>query len=100
MTERTITRADLVETLVKEVGLSRADSAQMLEAVLETIVQALERGETVKLARFGNFDVRSKRERLGRNPKTGVEATIAPRRVATFKASQLLKARVEGAESA
>ena len=98
MTEKTITRADLIDALVKEVSLSRQDCGAVLEMVLGLIETKLVAGETVKLARFGNFTVRSKRERVGRNPKTGVEASIAPRRVVTFKPSQLLRERVADAQ--
>jgi integration host factor subunit alpha len=92
----TVTRAELVEALVREVGLSRQDCATLLESILESMIAAMEAGETVKLARFGNFAVRSKRARVGRNPKTGVEAAIAARRVATFKPSPMLRAVVDG----
>jgi integration host factor subunit alpha len=95
LSSRTITRADIVESLVREVGLSRTESQDMLEAVLESLIGTLERGEGVKLSRFGNFTVRAKRARVGRNPKTGVEAEIAPRRVATFKPSQILREMVD-----
>jgi integration host factor subunit alpha len=98
MTEKTITRADLIDALVKEVSLPRQDCGMMLETVLGLVEAKLVAGETVKLARFGNFTVRSKRERVGRNPKTGVEASIAPRRVVTFKPSQLLRERVADAQ--
>ena len=98
MTEKTITRADLIDALVKDVGLARQDCGMMLETVLGLIEAKLVAGETVKLARFGNFTVRAKRERVGRNPKTGVEASIAPRRVVTFKPSQLLRERVADAQ--
>jgi integration host factor subunit alpha len=92
---KTVTRADIVEKLVVEVGLSRTECQDMLEAVLETLIVAMERGEGAKLSRFGNFTVRAKRARVGRNPKTGVEAEIAPRRVATFKPSQILREQVD-----
>lgn len=92
---KTLTRADLVEVLVRELGLSKADGSELLEQLLEHLAQALENGKTVKLARFGNFSTRKKAPRIGRNPKTGVEATISGRRVACFKASQILRTRVE-----
>jgi integration host factor subunit alpha len=92
---KTLTRADLTEALGREVGLSRTDCADLLESMLEHVASALERGEAAKIARFGNFTVRSKKPRVGRNPKTGVEATISARRVVSFKASQIMRARVE-----
>lgn len=92
----TVTRAELVEALVRDVGLSRQDCAALLESILDSMITAMEAGETVKLARFGNFAVRAKRARVGRNPKTGVEAAIAARRVATFKPSPMLRAVVDG----
>jgi integration host factor subunit alpha len=91
----TLTRADLIDALCREVGLSRNDCSELLEALLEHLAKALERGELVKLARFGNFSVRAKRPRIGRNPKTGVEATISARRVVSFKSSQIMRERVE-----
>jgi integration host factor subunit alpha len=92
---KTLTRADLIDALGREVGLSRNDCSDLLESLLEHVAKALERGDLVKLARFGNFSVRSKKPRIGRNPKTGVEATISARRVVSFKASQIMRARVE-----
>lgn len=97
MTERTVTRADLAEAVHKEVGLSRQDCAELVERTLELVVEALERGEEVKLSGFGVFQVRDKRARVGRNPKTGEPAAIDPRRVISFRASQLMKARVQAA---
>lgn len=96
MTGRTITRADLSEAVYQRLGLSRAESAQLVEQVLREISECLERGENVKLSSFGSFLVRSKNERIGRNPKTGVEVPISPRRVMVFKASNVLKARING----
>lgn len=93
---RTITRADLTEAVYQEVGLSRKSSAQLVEQLLEEIVTTLERGESVKLSSFGNFTVRSKKARMGRNPKTGEEVPIEPRRVLVFRASHVLKDRVNG----
>jgi integration host factor subunit alpha len=87
----TLTRASIAELLNRNVGLSRADSAQMVEQVLEMITKALERGENVKISGFGSFILREKSERIGRNPKTGVEVPITPRRVLTFRPSQLLR---------
>ncbi len=93
----TLTRADLAESLHKQVGLSRADSARMVEQILERMCGALERGENVKISGFGTFVLRDKGERIGRNPKTGVEVPIAPRRVLTFRASQMMRERIVGA---
>lgn len=90
----TLTRADLSERLHRQIGLSRADSANMVEAILAQMTQALSRGENVKVSGFGSFVLRDKGERIGRNPKTGVEVPIAPRRVLTFRASQGLRARI------
>lgn len=92
---KTLTRADLIDALGREVGLSRNDCSDLLESLLEHLAKTLERGQLVKLARFGNFSVRAKRPRIGRNPKTGVEATISARRVVSFKASQIMRERVE-----
>ena len=94
---RTITRADLSEAVYQQLGLSRTDSAELVEMVLQEISGALERGETVKLSSFGSFVVRSKGERVGRNPKTGIEVPITPRRVMVFKPSNILKSRINGA---
>lgn len=91
----TLTRADLAEAVVREVGLGRQECAALVEEALDLVVGALESGEEVKLSGFGVFEVRGKRARLGRNPKTGEPAAIDPRRVISFRASQLLKARIE-----
>ncbi len=80
----------------RRIGLSRLESAQLVEAVIEEIGDAILRGEKVKLSGFGTFLQRSKRERIGRNPKTGVEATITPRQVLVFKASHIMRGRVNG----
>ncbi len=93
----TLTRADLCEAVHDEVGLSRQDSATLVERTLELMIQALEAGEQVKLSGFGVFQVRAKRARMGRNPKTGEPASIEPRRVIGFRASQVMKARVDKA---
>lgn len=93
---RTITRADLSEAVYQRVGLSRTESAELVEMVLQEMAQAIIRGETVKLSSFGSFVVRSKGERIGRNPKTGVEVPITPRRVMVFKPSNILKNRING----
>ncbi len=95
MSEKTITRADIVDSLVQEVGLTRQDSSDYLERVLEMICEELVADNPVKLARFGNFVVRRKNARVGRNPKTGTEAPITARRVVTFKPSPLMRSRVE-----
>ena len=92
----TLTRADLAEAVHQEVGLTRQDCAGLVERTLDLIAEALERGETVKLSGFGVFQVRAKRARVGRNPKTGEPAPIEPRRVISFRASQVMKARVDG----
>ncbi|MGC8468339.1 MAG: integration host factor subunit alpha [Acetobacteraceae bacterium] len=94
----TITRAQLAETIYSRLGLSRNESADLLEAVLDRVAQALEDGESVKISGFGTFSVRQKGRRVGRNPKTGVEVPILPRRVLVFRASQVLKAAVNGSE--
>ena len=91
---KTVTRADLAEAVYRKVGLSRTESAQLVEMVLDEICSAIVRGETVKLSSFATFHVRSKNERIGRNPKTGEEVPILPRRVMTFKASNVLKNRI------
>ena len=93
----TLTRADLAEAVHEAVGLTRQDCAQMVERTLDLVVEALGRGEEVKLSGFGVFQVRAKRARMGRNPKTGEPAAIDPRRVISFRASQVMKARVEKA---
>ena len=92
----TVTRADLAEAVYQKVGLARSESAEMVEAFLEEMSAALGRGESVKLSSFGTFLVRAKGERIGRNPKTGIEVPITPRRVMVFKPSNILKARVDG----
>lgn len=99
MTSRTITRADLGETVYQEVGLSRNESAELVETVLSEISDALVRGDMVKLSSFGSFAVRQKGERIGRNPKTGEEVPILPRRVLVFRASHVLKDRINDALS-
>ena len=100
MSEKTLTRMDLSEAVFREVGLSRNESADLVESVLNHVSDALVRGEQVKLSSFGTFSVRDKNARVGRNPKTGQEATIPPRRVLTFRPSHLMKERVaEGNKS-
>jgi integration host factor subunit alpha len=90
----TMTRAQLAEAIYANVGLSRNESAALLETVLERISAALESGEPVKISAFGTFLVRQKGQRVGRNPKTGVEVPILPRKVLSFRPSQVLKARI------
>src|SRR5215207_2520725 len=94
MSAKTITRADLCEAVYQKVGLSRTESANLVELVLTEITDCLERGETVKLSSFGSFVVRKKGQRVGRNPKTGKEVPISPRRVMVFKPSAILKHRI------
>ena len=90
----TLTRADLAEALNRKLGLSRSESLSMVESILEHMSGALENGENVKISGFGTFLLRDKAQRIGRNPKTGVEVPITPRRVLTFRASQMLKERI------
>lgn len=90
----TLTRADLAESINRKVGLSRVDSLNMVESILDQMCDALANGENVKISGFGTFLLRDKAERVGRNPKTGVEVPITPRRVMTFRASQMLKDRI------
>ena len=97
MTETTVTRADLSEAVYQEVGLSRNDSAALVETVLNEIVEALTRGQTVKISSFGSFSVRQKGKRVGRNPKTGEEVPILPRKVLVFRASHVLKNKINRA---
>ena len=94
MSESTLTRMDLSEAVFREVGLSRNESADLVETVLDHVSDALVGGESVKISSFGTFSIRSKNERIGRNPKTGEEVPIAPRRVLTFRPSHLMKDRV------
>lgn len=96
MAEKTLTRMDLSESVFREVGLSRNESAQLVESVLQHVSDALAAGETVKISSFGTFSLRSKTARVGRNPKTGDEVPISPRRVLTFRPSHLMKDRVAG----
>jgi len=90
----TITRSDVVDAIYKEIGLSRKDSGDILDMVVDEIVKELSSGNDVKLSTFGTFALHDKNARIGRNPKTGVEATISPRRVISFKASQTLRNRI------
>jgi integration host factor subunit alpha len=100
MAGKTVTRADLSEAVYQKVGLSRTESADLVESVLSEICDSLAAGETVKLSSFGSFIVRDKGERVGRNPKTGIEVPIDPRRVMVFKPSNVLKARINGLDVA
>lgn len=93
----TLTRADLAETINHKMGFSRAESLDMVEAILAKMCEAMSDGENVKISGFGSFVLRDKKERIGRNPKTGVEVPITPRRVMTFRASQKLKERIANA---
>jgi integration host factor subunit alpha len=94
MTRKTVKRADLCNAVYQKVGLSRAESATLVELVLKEIIDCLERGETVKLSSFGSFVVRKKCQRMGRNPNTGKAVPILPRRVMVFKPSEVLKQRI------
>ena len=96
MTSRTITRVDLSAAIYQKVSLSRSESAAMVELVLKEITDTLEKGETVKLSSFGKFIIRLKKERVGRNPKTGVEAAVSRRRVVVFKPSAIMKQQING----
>lgn len=88
---KTITRADVAETIYQEIGLSRKDSNDILDMILDEIVKDLSNGNDVKLSSFGTFSLRNKKERSGRNPKTGIEAVISSRRVISFKPSQTMR---------
>ena len=94
MIGKTLTRADLAEAVFQKVGLPRNESAEIVELVLREIVASLERGQTVKLSSFGSFGIRDKGQRVGRNPKTGQEVPITPRRVLVFRASNIMKQRI------
>ena len=88
---KTITRADVAETIYEEIGLSRKDSGAILDMILDEMTQELVKGNDVKLSSFGTFALRNKKARAGRNPKTGVDAVISPRRVISFKPSQTMR---------
>ena len=94
MGSQTITRSQLSEAVYQEVGLSRNESSELFESILDKLSETLAKGEPVKLSSFGSFSVRSKSERIGRNPKTGEEVPILPRRVVVFRPSQVLKDRI------
>ncbi|MDE2445832.1 MAG: integration host factor subunit alpha [Alphaproteobacteria bacterium] len=98
MSSKTLTRADLTEVVHRDIGLSRTESADMVNTVLDLVSDSLVAGHSVKLSSFGTFMVRSKRERIGRNPKTGEEVPITPRRVLVFRPSQIMKNVINGEE--
>lgn len=98
MTNRTLTRADLAESVYEQVGLSRNESSDLVEQVLDEISATLIDGNGVKISSFGSFSIREKGERIGRNPKTGVEVPILPRKVLVFRASHVLKDRINKGE--
>lgn len=101
MATRTITRADLAEAVYEEVGLSRNETADLVEQVLDKVISTLSKGESVKISSFATFNVRQKGQRIGRNPKTGEEVPIEPRKVIAFRSSQQLKDKVrKGTQSA
>ncbi|MDO2948496.1 integration host factor subunit alpha [Aeromonas simiae] len=93
-----LTKADIAEHLFTQLGMSKREAKELVEAFFEEIRMALERGEQVKISGFGNFDLREKNQRPGRNPKTGEDIPITARRVVTFRPGQKLKARVENVE--
>lgn len=97
MESKTVTRAQLGEAVYQEVGLSRHESAEMVESILAEISSALQKGEMVKISSFGSFSVRKKGQRIGRNPKTGEEVPILPRTVLSFRPSHVLKNRINSA---
>ena len=94
MADGTLTRADIAASINRNIGLSRNESARLVESILDHMADALADGQNVKISSFGTFVLRDKGERIGRNPKTGVEVPISPRRVLTFRASQILKDRI------
>lgn len=98
MNKNTLTRAELAESLHRQVGLSRAESSNLVESILDHMSASLARGENVKISGFGSFLLRDKGQRIGRNPKTGVEVPIAPRRVLTFRASQMVREAIAKAK--
>lgn len=99
MTSTTVTRVDLYKAVYRKAGLSRSQSLVMVELFLKEITAGLEKGETVKHSSFGSFIVRKKKQRVGRNPKTGTQAAISPRRVIVFKPSAILKQKINGKRS-
>ncbi len=99
MNGKTLTRAHLAEAVYQEVGLSRSESAELVDSILSEIGDSLIKDGIVKISSFGTFSVRSKGQRIGRNPKTGEEVPILPRRVLVFRPSQVLKDRINGIET-
>lgn len=97
---KTITRADLAEAVYAQVGLSRNESSDLVEQMLDEMMEALTTGDHVKISSFGSFSVKEKGERIGRNPKTGVEVPISPRKVLIFRASHVLKEKINEATKA
>lgn len=97
MDSKTLTRADLSAVVYRDLGLSLSESTQLVDAVLEEMIVALEKEDSLKLSSFGTFSVRTKKQRVGRNPKTGIEVPITPRAVISFNASNILKAEVNDA---
>jgi integration host factor subunit alpha len=91
---KTVTRVELCDAVYRTIGLSRSESSTLVELVLKEISDSVTRGETVKLSSFGTFNVRQKGKRMGRNPKTGAEVPISPRRVVAFKASAIMKQQI------
>jgi integration host factor subunit alpha len=100
MAGHTVTRAELAEAVFREVGLSRNECAKLVESVLELVAESVAKGTTVKISSFGSFSIRSKGRRIGRNPKTGHEVPIMPRKVLVFHASHVLKDRINKGEDA
>jgi len=92
-----VTKADIIESVYEKVGFSKKEAAEIVEMVFDTIKETLERGEKIKISGFGNFIVRDKKSRVGRNPQTGEEIEISARRVLTFRPSQVLKNALNGA---
>ena len=96
MAEKTLTRADLADSVYEEIGLSRVESADLVDSIFDLMTEGLVQDGILKLSSFGTFEVRQKKARVGRNPKTGVEVTITPRLVVTYKASHVLKNKMNG----
>jgi len=94
LSKNTVTRAQLGEAVYQQIGLSRIESVELIESILKFMSESLERGESLKLSSFGSFSVRKKNERIGRNPKTGEEVLISPRKIIVFRPSQILKSRI------
>ncbi len=93
-----MTKADIIESVYEKVGFSKKDSAEIVELVFDTVKETLERGDKIKISGFGNFQVRHKKARIGRNPQTGKEIEISARRVLTFRPSQVLKSALNNGE--